>query len=462
MDLPEKFLARMEKMLGEEYPLFLHSTAEKSVRGLRANSLKSFTAKKLYPFFDNLKPILYASDGMIFDDEHIGRHPLHHAGAFYVQDPGAMATVHAAPIKSGWRVADFCAAPGGKSSQLADYIGEDGLLVSNEIDKGRCKVLGSNFERLGISNAIITNVSAEALEKLYPDYFDLVLVDAPCSGEGMFRKYDYAKDEWSEENVILCAKRQREILAHAAKTVKNGGYLLYSTCTFSQEENEKTIDSFLEEHSSFSVCDVTDEIKKVTVSGVPFEGCLHRKAIAKTRRFYPHIAQGEGQFICLMQKNEGDVASSPAFRDASASLSKAEAACVTDFLSDVLEDADALLERYTPIKQMEYIVLKRKDVSLPSEGVYMAGVTLGSYEKGRIEPHHQFFSALGHLCKRKLCLQAADKDVLRYLKGETLSCDLPNGYGVVTVDGCSLGGIKVVNGVAKNHYPKGLRIKGDI
>ncbi len=460
--LPEKFLTRMERLLGADYDSFLKAIEERSVRALRANSIKGIEIGSLLSFFDKSTPLSYASDGLIFEDDHIGRHPLHHAGGFYVQDPGAMATIHAIPIEKGWRVADFCAAPGGKSSQLASYIGAEGKLVANEIDLGRCKVMASNFERLGVSNALITNMDAESLSVLYPSYFDLVLVDAPCSGEGMFRKYDYAKDEWSEENVALCAKRQKEILFHAAKTVKRGGYLLYSTCTFSQEENEMTVDAFLVEHPSFSVCDVTDEIKKVTASGVPFEGCVRAEELPKMRRFYPHIAQGEGQFICLMRKNEGDEKDTPAFVDASVSLNKTEYACAASFLADVLTDADALLSRYALIKHKNYVVLKRKDISLPPHSVYMAGVTLGSCEKGRLEPHHQFFSVFGGLCKRKLDLDASGKDVLRYLKGETLSCDLPNGYGVITVNGSPLGGIKVVNGVAKNHYPKGLRLKGDI
>lgn len=460
--LPEKFLARMARLLGDEYDLFLQAIGKEAVRALRVNSSERISAEKIFPLFGGISPIPYAEDGFFFNEEHIGRHPLHHAGGFYVQDPGAMATVHALKIEKGWRVADFCAAPGGKSSQLASYIGEEGLLVSNEIDLGRCKALAGNFERLGVSNAIITNMDTESLSSLYPSYFDMVLVDAPCSGEGMFRKYDYAKDEWSEESVIACAKRQGEILSRAAHTVKNGGYLLYSTCTFSQEENEMVVDAFLTEHPTFSVCEVSDEIKRVTASGVPFDGCVHTEDISKMRRFYPHLAKGEGQFICLMQKQSGEGVSALSFRDASVALDRTEQTCATAFLDDVLSDSASLLSRYVLIKQKNYVVLKRKDMPLPPHNVYMAGVTLGTLEKGRIEPHHQFFSAFGHLCKRKLVLDVKGKEVQRYLKGETLPCELSNGYGVVTVGDCSLGGIKIVNGIAKNHYPKGLRIKGDI
>lgn len=452
----------MEHLLGADYDLFLKAIDERSVRALRANSIKGITAECLLPLFNEKIPLPYATDGFVFEDDHVGRHPLHHAGGFYVQDPGAMATVHALPCEKGWRVADFCSAPGGKSSQLAAYVGEEGTLLSNEIDLGRCKALASNFERLGVSNAIITNTDAKGLAKLYPAYFDMVLVDAPCSGEGMFRKYDYAKDEWSEENVFLCAKRQAEILFYAAQTVKRGGYLLYSTCTFSQEENEMVVDTFLTEHPTFSVCDVTEKIKSVTASGVSFEGCRHSEEISKMRRFYPHIAKGEGQFICLMRNNEGEENKAPAFSDASMSLDKTEYTCATSFLSDAITDVDALLARYVLVKHKSYIVLKRKDIPLPPHNVYMAGVALGEVVKGRLEPHHQFFSTFGCLCKRRLALDAPEKEVLRYLKGETLACDLPNGYGAVTVNGCPLGGIKVVNGVAKNHYPKGLRLKGDV
>ncbi len=459
--LPEKFLNRMQSLLGESYPLFLEAIEKEPVRAIRANGIKGLPAEKFLSIFGKASLLSYAEDGFIFTQEHIGKHPLHHAGGFYVQDPGAMATVHALPIQKGWHVADLCAAPGGKSSQLATYVGEEGFLVSNEIDIGRCKVLASNFERLGVSNAIITNMTVEKLAALYPAFFDLVLVDAPCSGEGMFRKYDYAKDEWSEEHVASCALRQKDILSHAAKIVKTGGYLLYSTCTFSCEENEMVMDSFLCEHPDFSVRPISETVVRVTAPGVAFEGCVHADDVHQMRRFYPHIAKGEGQFMCLLQRS-GEEKALLSFRDASEALGKTELTCAEAFLRDVLVDADALLSGYALVKQKNNIVLKRKDISLPPCHVYMAGVTLGTCEKGRIEPHHQFFSAFGHLFRRKLALEMNGKEVFRYLKGETLSCDLPNGYGVVSVEGCVLGGIKVVNGIAKNHYPKGLRIKGDI
>ena len=462
MFLPEKFLARMERLLGDAYNLFLEATAQKAVRAMRVNSIKRMSAEKLSLYFDKLDWLSYAKDGAIFDMEHIGRHPLHHAGAFYVQDPGAMATVHAAPVRKGWRVADFCAAPGGKSSQLASYIGDEGVLVSNEIDGARCKVLTGNFERLGVSNSIVTNTDSATLAKWYPSYFDLVLVDAPCSGEGMFRKYDYAGDEWSEENVLGCAARQKEILSNAAKTVRPDGFLLYSTCTFSVEENEMTVDAFLTHHPEFSVCSVNEALVLVTQAGVSFDGCEHLSDIPKMRRFYPHVSKGEGQFICLMKRKGETENEEKGIPDFSVFPKREEAACASTFLRDTLEDADGLLARYALIKHKNYLVLKRKDIPLPPEHVYMAGVTLGEVVKGRLEPHHQFFSVFGHLCKRRMELDAQGTEVLRYLRGETLPCNLPNGYGAVTVCGCPLGGIKVTQGVAKNHYPKGLRLKGDL
>lgn len=460
--LPEKFLSRMERLLGDEYASFVEATSQKAVRALRVNLKKGASAEILTSFFGSLTWLPYAKDGAIFEEEHIGRHPLHHAGAFYVQDPGAMATVHAAQVRQGWRVADFCAAPGGKSSQLSAYVGEEGLLVSNEIDGARCKVLTGNLERLGVSNAIVTNTDAVTLAKWYPSYFDLVLVDAPCSGEGMFRKYDYAGEEWSEENVLTCAVRQKEILDNAAKTVRADGFLLYSTCTFSQEENEMAVDAFLSRHPDFSVCAVQDALLTVTRDGVPFVGCEHPSEISKMRRFYPHVSKGEGQFICLMKRAAGEEKKEKVPSDYSKPLKKAEEACAVSFLRQVLEDAEGVLSRYALVEHKNYVVLKRKDIPLPPEHVYMAGVVLGEIVKGRLEPHHQFFSTFGHLCKRKLELDARDVEALRYLRGETLPCDLPNGYGVVTVCGCPLGGIKVTQGVAKNHYPKGLRLKGDL
>ena len=225
--LPEKFQERMKNMLGSEYAEFEAALSEPNVRAIRVNTTKIETEDFLSKTTLTLSKIDYASDGFIPDNaEGIGRTAEHHSGMFYVQDPGAMATVKALDIKPGWRVLDACSAPGGKASQLASAIGNDGVLLANEYVPKRAKIIVSNFERLGIKNALVTSLDTAKLKEMFSSYFNLVLCDAPCSGEGMFRKYDEALEEWSEDNVKLCAARQKEILDNLASLVCDGGYLL--------------------------------------------------------------------------------------------------------------------------------------------------------------------------------------------------------------------------------------------
>lgn len=452
--LPEKFCRRMQALLGEEYPAFLAAMESEAERALHVNTAKMKTEKFCALFPGALAPLSYMPDGFLFRQEKIGLHPLHRAGAFYVQDPGAMATVAAAPVKRGFRVADFCAAPGGKSFQLSLLAGEDGFLLSNEYDIGRCRVLGGNLERLGCRNVVVTNTDTATLAAFYPSFFDLVLVDAPCSGEGMFRKYGHAGEEWSEGEVLACAARQGEILDNAAKTVAGGGYLLYSTCTFSQEENEMTVDRFLIRHPDFSVLPVKEEVRALTADGITFPGAAFPGSLAKARRFYPHRAKGEGQFICLLQRHQdAPRKEAPSFRDASISLNREEEETARAFIRDLLPFPNGFTLRKTGDK----IFLLRDGVALPPRFVYAAGCALGEYRKGRIEPHHQFFSAFGGDFFRKIDFMPGEERLAAYLRGETFEAPLANGFAAVTVAGCALGGVKVTDGIAKNRYPKGLR-----
>ncbi len=457
--LPEKFLARMKCLLKEEYPSFLNAIEEKNVRAMRVNPVKAEPSVIKNAFEGELSSVPYASDAFVFDIERIGNHPLHHAGAFYVQDPGAMATLHALPIEKGWCVADFCAAPGGKTTQLAAYVGESGFVLANEFDHGRCKILAGNLERLGVKNTLLTSTDTATLSSWFSSVFDLVLVDAPCSGEGMFRKYDYAQTEWSAEAVLSLASLQAEILDNAASTVKGGGYLLYSTCTFSLEENEMNVDAFLERHPDFSVQPISSALLPYTAEGVVFEGARHPEALKHTRRFYPHVAMGEGQFIALFKKKENGERPRFTYADAAVSLNKAEEKLVYEFLKNVLtHDGFSLVKNsFSLVKHKESVFLK-KSFPFPPRFVYMPGVCLGEITKGRIEPHHQFFSAFGDLFIRKEMISLESDALTKYLRGETFETALSNGYAAVLADGCALGGIKAVNGIAKNHYPKGLRL----
>lgn len=448
--LPTEFTERMLTLLKDEYPLYENAVNGESVRAFRVNtdkiSLKDF--EKISCF--NGEKIPYVSGGYYFDYDKIGNHPFHHAGMIYVQEPAAMAPAECIDIEPDWKVLDMCAAPGGKSSQIKNKLGQNGLLVSNEIIPSRCKILTGNIERLGLENCVVTCMDTKRLAKTFPKTFDMVMVDAPCSGEGMFRKDDTAISEWSPQNVEACAKRQAEILENAALCLKGGGYIVYATCTFSLEENEMVIDSFLQAHSEFELVPVKQAVRENSSDGVFFEGCKTEN-IHFARRFYPHKTRGEGQFAAVLKNRCEPLPQGKSRAQTNDKIDKA----VYDFLDDVLISYDRQKVRLygdTPVYFAPDIEIKRGSA-------FCCGVTIGEIRKNYIQPHHQLFMALGNDFKRKIEL-APDSDVLnRYLHGEEFDTDCQNGWAVVTVCGCALGGVKVSGGRAKNHYPKGLRLK---
>ncbi|MBE6555916.1 MAG: hypothetical protein E7663_06830 [Ruminococcaceae bacterium] len=456
--IPQAFLDRMRTYLSEEeYARFCLALDRPAVRALRLNPIKTDAARALplLPFASD--PVPFAEHAYYATSDKVGAHPAHHAGMIYMQDPSAISAVAAASPQKGLRVLDLCAAPGGKSTQLAAAIGDGGVLVANEYVPARCRILQGNIERMGVGNAVITNLSTKALADFYGSYFDLVVADAPCSGEGMLRKYEVAGEEWSAENVALCAERQREILDNAALCVAPGGRLLYSTCTFSIEENEQNVAHFLDTHPDFSLIPVSPEVVAVTADGMVPPSHPHRTELTLTRRFYPHLAKGEGQFVALLQRRPGCPVSSPK-KDAAISLSRGETDTVTAFFADTVNK--------TPRGRLCLLrdtVCLAPDIPLPPSGVFVAGVALGTVSKGRLEPHHHFYSALGKDFIRRLDLSADDPRVRAYLFGEEIDAPelapFKNGYAVLLFEGAPLGGGKAVSGRLKNHYPKGLRNK---
>ncbi|MDD6276678.1 MAG: NOL1/NOP2/sun family putative RNA methylase [Clostridia bacterium] len=447
--LPEKFENRMKEILKGDYEAFKSSYSEKPVRAFRVNTRKISVEDflKLCPF--PVSQIPYSDNGFYFDCDSVGNTPYHHAGMIYVQEPAAMAVAECLDIKSDWTVLDLCAAPGGKTTQLACKV-KDGVIVSNEIIPSRCKILTGNVERMGLNNVITACADSAKLSSLFGNEFDLVVVDAPCSGEGMFRKDETAVSEWSEENVTRCAERQKEILSNIRSVVKYGGYMIYSTCTFSVEENEKVVDSFLSENSDFELFPVTERVKAATADGICFDGCKC-KNINECRRFYPHISSGEGQFMALLhRKSVGDNYSKPR-EEALVEIPKSEFKTVKEFL-------DGTLENYESGGMKKYknnIVYFPFDFTVPRGIAFSCGVTVGEVRKHYIQPHHQLFTALGKNFKRQIELSEAQTE--KYLRGETVECDCENGWAAVLYNGCTLGGVKAVNSAAKNHYPKGLR-----
>lgn len=447
-NLPDAFITRMKKLLSAEYPNFEKALNGTPVRAFRVNTDKISVAEfeKLNPFCTEKIP--YVENGYYFKDDKIGHHPYHHAGMIYVQEPAAMAPAECVDINDNWNIADMCAAPGGKSTQLKNKI-PNGVLVSNEIIPSRCKTLTGNIERLGLKNTVTTCMDTGLFADIFEGQFDLVMCDAPCSGEGMFRKDDTAVSEWSEENVKMCARRQAEILDNAARLVKNGGYIVYATCTFSLEENEMTVDAFLSRHKNFELCPATVRIKENTENGIYFDGCK-TETIHYCRRFYPHKNKGEGQFMAVLKNTNAPCES----YNTHAKTEKIDKT-VVEFLNNTLTDYDLSYITFngnTPV----YFT---PDFDTKNAKLFSKGITIGEIRKNYIFPHHQFFMAFGGSFKRKIELAADSEDLKKYLRGEEIPATCENGWAAVMVDGCTVGGAKVVNGTAKNHYPKGLRIE---
>ncbi len=432
--LPQAFCDRMRGMLGGEYDGFLACYDQPHLRGIRLNTLKCTEEilRAALPFSLSHAPFsplsFYVPEGV----EHLGTLPMHHAGAFYVQEPSAASAVTVLNPQPGERVLDLCAAPGGKSTQIAASLAGEGLLWSNEVIRSRANILLSNVERMGVRNAVVSCCRPEVLCKALIGFFDKVLVDAPCSGEGMFRRDERAVTEWNPEHVKTCAVRQLAILESASVALREGGVLVYSTCTFSPDENEGVISTFLERHSDFELLD----------SGVSFG---RSGTLAGTRRILP-MDGGEGHFVAKLRRLSANGGAAPY---AYQKVSETARACCE------------MMYRETPAGALEQIgeqlLLLPPDLpQMKGLGVLRAGVLLGTSQK-RIEPAHAAFMAAK---PEMLCsvLELDASQVTAFLHGEELEApDSYKGYTGVAVNGVVTGFGKCSNGRLKNRYPKGLR-----
>ena len=456
--LPEAFVDKMKSLLGEEYEEFVLSYETERVQGLRFNTLKGNLdemAEGCRELFA-LKKVPWCREGYYYSQEtRPGRHPYHEAGVYYIQEPSAMAVVELLDPKPGELVLDLCAAPGGKTTHIAERLAGQGLLVSNEIHPARAKILSQNVERMGIRNAVVTNEDAGRLESYLPEFFDRIVVDAPCSGEGMFRKDEQARDEWSEENVRICAGRQQKILDHAAGMLKAGGRMVYSTCTFSPEEDEAGIACFLECHPEFSI---------ERVPGLPGlspgrpEWGGGSPGLADTFRVWPHIAEGEGHYLAVLKKDGADGEIRYKRKMPVYWKDKGGIRLYQEF------ERGALRERAGGDCLVLYgDQLYRIPPQMPNFSglkVLRPGLHLGTFKKNRFEPSHALALALKpEQAVQKCMLGAEGMEIHEYLGGNTLKAgDADKGWVLVCVDGYSAGWAKAVSGVLKNHYPKGLRI----
>lgn len=465
--LPEAFLERMRQMLQTEYGEFLASYDCEKHQALRLNGLKyalgGVCATELSDGkgFAGLSPVSWTENGYYYTaGDQPGKHPYHEAGVYYIQEPSAMAPAELLGVKPGERVLDLCAAPGGKSTQLAAKLQGKGFLLCNEIHPARARILSENVERLGIRNACVTNETAEHLAELFPGFFDKILVDAPCSGEGMFRKNEAACEEWSPENVKLCAARQDEILDCAAGMLRAGGRLVYSTCTFAPAENEGSISRFLARHPEFFVINIDKTpFGEADCDGVPAYIDCPAEGLEGTLRLWPHRVRGEGHYAALLGKAGDTVYAAPPANGYVTGLAERELEEYAEFAREQLRGDMQAVGGGCFIRFGDNLYQVPEEMpSLKGLRVLRPGLHIGEIKKKRFEPSHALALALrpeeaGHI----LNLASADARVEAYLKGQTFPAEGEKGWYLICVDGFSLGWGKLAGGIMKNHYPKGLR-----
>ena len=427
--LPEAFLQRMEAQLGSEYPAFLESLERPRAVALRFNPMKG--ERPVLPFVG--APVPWEPEGFYYDPEtRPGLHVYHEAGVYYLQEASAMAPVALLDPKPGERVCDLCAAPGGKTTQIAGRMLGQGFLVCNEINPKRAKILSRNIERMGVANALVTNEHPETLAGRFPGFFDRVLVDAPCSGEGMFRKEEAAVTDWSQETVQMCARRQREILDSAARLVRPGGRLVYSTCTFAPEEDEKTVAAFLEAHPEF-----TPE---------PVEAPWFVPGENASYRMWPHKLLGEGHFAAVLRKTQGEsgeVPACPGEKCPKAWESFAKELDITLPEGKAVSFGQSLYWAPTELPELNRLKVLRP------------GLELGTERKGRFEPAHALALWL-KTCAITESFPPESPEMKAYLHGDVVPSG-KKGWCLIQAGGYAIGWGKGDGSVLKNHYPKGLR-----
>ena len=510
--MPTEYFERRERaLLGDRFDALYAAPQETAARGVTVSALRAapeqFAEQADFP----VEPSPFCKAGFVVQDPAFkpGRHPYHHAGVFYSQEPSASSAAPLLGVRPGMRVLDTCAAPGGKSSQLAAALGGQGLLVSNEFVAARAEVLRSNLERMGVPNAVVLNEDTGRIAAALPEFFDRVLVDAPCSGEGMFRKEAVAVTQHCETLVKQCAALGAQILDNAAACLAPGGEMIYSTCTFAPEEDEGQVAAFLQRHPEFTLADVFGNVdysfgspgEANRTGGLPLD-------VSKVRRIWP-CQGGEGHFIARLVKagtprelpasgtytaeeelwlaaaaeqskkqKGGKPAKAPDARSARRESSRAlreavqgRSARSRDAGAGEATPAQSLAawqefaRQYFPALADRPAVVHGGSVLLPvpfpQTGLHVlrAGVFVGSVQKGRFLPEHHLFTAFGALCTNREALTLADPRVTEYLSGREIAADTAaDGWCCVTVDGCPMGGGKVSGGRVKNHYPKALRL----
>lgn len=436
INLPEKFVETTKAHLGDEYDAFLESYQRPVYSGIRMNTLKITPEAYMELTGKNLEQVPWNNLGFYCDSaKTYSRSPLYYAGLYYIQEPSAMLPAHLLPVEEGDKVLDMCAAPGGKSTALAAKLQGTGLLVSNDISYSRAKALLRNMEAFGVKNSLVVSENPKKLAERLPEYFDKILIDAPCSGEGMFHKKPSMTESWEKTGPEFYSEIQREIICYGADMLKPGGYMVFSTCTFSPLEDEGTIQYFLEKHPEFE--------------------------LEKEIRLWPHKVRGEGHYVTLLHKKEatGDLTGFPG----GAAMHNYQKTKGVDSFFDFLKEAKISLkfdEKRLSLQGDHLYYLPENMIDTSGLRLLRCGWYLGNIKKNRFEPSGAFAVGL----KKSECGQVIDiaydnPMAVKYLKCETLEVENVKGKGwyLVCASGYPLGWGKLANGTLKNKYPAGWR-----
>ena len=442
MNLPEQYIKNMKKLLGEkEFQQYLNCFEQKRYAGIRINTLKwskeEFLKKRIF----DTEQVAWCEEGYYCNEKvRPAKHPYYAAGLYYIQEPSAMSAAAILPINKGECVLDICAAPGGKSTQLGAKLGQTGVLVSNDISAGRTKALLKNIECFGITNSIVMSETPQRLSERFEQYFDKILIDAPCSGEGMFRKDSDMIKKWNNDLITYCITQQKEILRCCAVMLKAGGMMLYSTCTFAPEENEYIIKEFLQCHKEFTIVPI--ETKWGFEKGM-IEGCV---------RLFPHKIKGEGHFLALLQK-QGEHKNS-IFETEKEQIDN-RMSLFWEFEKQVLKPNWQKTKGIYRMYGDDLYYIPENVPMLKGLRVLRSGLQLGTFKKNRFEPSHAFALALNkNDVNNYIDFNSKQEYAIRYLKGESISVpEQRNGWCIVCVDGYTLGWAKLQNGRLKNKYP---------
>ncbi len=454
MNLPEIFEKNMSNLLKDEYSDYKACLDNPMFHGIRVNTKKISVEDflKINPF--DLKPVPWCKNGFYFDEkkDKPSKHPYYYAGLYYIQEPSAMTPASILPINEGDRVLDICAAPGGKSTELAAKLNGTGLLVSNDISASRAKALLKNLEVFGVENSLIISEAPYKLSERFPEFFDKILIDAPCSGEGMFRKSVSMVNAWDETKNLFFSDLQRQILDEVVKMLKPGGRLLYSTCTFSPQENEKSIEYLLSLDSRLSIDDF-DMYEGFDTGHVEWSD-TGNSDLKKSARLWPHRLEGEGHFVCLVKKegistNLSNMGDYPVKR---VKLPKE----VDDFLRCLNKNFDI---NRLEISGDKLYYIPESFPAVKGLRILRCGLYMGEIKKNRFEPSQSLAMYLTEKdFDNTINLSADDERVIKYLKGETIEADGKNGWALILVDTYPLGWGKMNNGLVKNKYLPGWRL----